>query len=594
MIMKQLLLFMLALAPIMASAQAPQVIKDGITYRCYDDGAYITGAGETVSGDIVIPETVTDEDGIEYNVSVIDENAFQDRAITSIVLPSTLTWIYEDAFQGCTSLTDVTLLGLTPPSANRDAFYGDAFTKVKIHVPTEALATYKADDYWKQFATIDDNVPVIGDGIAINATNFPDEAFRIFVGSKDIDTDQNGFLSDEEIAKVKEIDVENKGIKSLKGIEYFTELETLNCARNELKELDVTKNTKLMYLQTRNNQLTALDVTKNTELTNLYCHGNQLTALDVTKNTKLEVLGVWSNQLTSLDITKCIDLRVLSCTSNKLTSLDFSKSAKMQILHFSNNQLSSVNVSNMPDLKSLDCSSNPLGSLDVTKNPKLDTLACTNNQLTSLDISKNTQIVYLVAQNNELKTIDLTKHTKLKVVGLAYNQFTTIDVSKNTVLTEFYCHGNQLTSLDMSQHKALTTLHCPYNLLTSLTLAKDGVLSELLCLHNIIKEEAMSNLIASLPNQENGFFGVFDTDNITEEQNVCTTTQVAALKAKGWTAYHLYNDEFVPYAGSDPSVIDGIKLQSEETGTVYNLNGLRTNGSHKGIVIKNGKKYITK
>ena len=249
----------------------------------------------------------------------------------------------------------------------------------------------------------------------------------------------------------------------------------------------------------------------------------------------------------------------------------------------------------MPDLKSLDCSSNPLGSLDVTKNPKLDTLACTNNQLTSLDISKNTQIVYLVAQNNELKTIDLTKHTKLKVVGLAYNQFTTIDVSKNTVLTEFYCHGNQLTSLDMSQHKALTTLHCPYNLLTSLTLAKDGVLSELLCLHNIIKEEAMSNLIASLPNQENGFFGVFDTDNITEEQNVCTTTQVAALKAKGWTAYHSYNEEFVPYDGSDPSAIDGIRLQSEEDNApAYNLNGQRTNGSHKGIVIKNGKKYITK
>lgn len=158
MIMKQLILFLLALVPMMASAQAPQVIKDGITYRCYDDGAYITGTDETVTGDIVIPEMVTDEDGLEYNVSVIDENAFQDHAITSIVLPSTLTWIYEDAFQGCSSLTDVTLLGLTPPSSNKDAFYGGAFSSVKIHVPTEALDAYKADDYWKQFATIDDNV----------------------------------------------------------------------------------------------------------------------------------------------------------------------------------------------------------------------------------------------------------------------------------------------------------------------------------------------------------------------------------------------------------------------------------------------------
>lgn len=158
--MKQLILFLLALVPMMASAD---VTKDGITYNCYENGlyaereAYVTHTDETVKDDVMIPETVV-EDGVEYTVVVIDENAFQDRAITSIVLPSTLVWIYEDAFQGCTSLKDVTLLGLTPPSANRDAFFGDAFTNVKIHVPTDALNAYKADDYWKQFATIDDNV----------------------------------------------------------------------------------------------------------------------------------------------------------------------------------------------------------------------------------------------------------------------------------------------------------------------------------------------------------------------------------------------------------------------------------------------------
>ena len=636
--MKKLLLFLMALMPMMASAQAPEVIKDGITYRCYDDGAYITGADDTVSGDIVIPETVTDEDGLEYNVSVIDENAFQDRAITSIVLPSTLTWIYEDAFQGCTSLTDVTLLGLTPPSANRDAFFGDAFTNVKIHVPTDALNAYKADDYWKQFATIDDKLGGdYGAGIAINAIHFPDETFRKFVSGKDIDTDQNGFLSDEEIAKVKEINVENKGIKSLKGIEFFTELETLNCARNELKELDVTKNTKLTYLQTRNNLLTTLDVTKNVELKVLRCNDNQLTALDVTKNTKLTYLGVWTNKLTVIDVSKNSELQYLDCASNNITAIDVSKNTKMLKFGFWGNKISSIDVSMLPDLICLYTGSNLLKSLDVTKNTKLDSLSCGDNQLTELDVTKNTKLKELIAWGNQLKKIDVSKNTDLIILTLSDNQLTSLDVSKNTKLDtltcysnqlteldlskntamtlcfcdqnqltkldvtnntrleQLYCQGNKLTSLDVSKNTALVQLYCQRNQLTSLTMPKDGVLKTVYCHRNQISGQAMDNLIASLPNQEDGYIALFNTDYIAEEGNVCTTDQVAALKTKGWTAYHLYNDEFVPYDGSDPSAIDGISLSPEENNApAYNINGQRTNGSHKGIVIKNGKKYITK
>lgn len=596
--MKQLILFLLALVPMMASAD---VTKDGITYNCYENGlyaereAYVTHTDETVKDDVMIPETVV-EDGVEYTVVVIDENAFQDRAITSIVLPSTLVWIYEDAFQGCTSLKDVTLLGLTPPSANRDAFFGDAFTNVKIHVPTDALNAYKADDYWKQFATIDDKLGGdYGAGIAINAIHFPDETFRKFVSGKDIDTDQNGFLSDEEIAKVKEINVENKGIKSLKGIEFFTELETLNCARNELKELDVTKNTKLTYLQTRNNLLTTLDVTKNVELKVLRCNDNQLTALDVTKNTKLTYLGVWTNKLTVIDVSKNSELQYLDCTSNNITAIDVSKNTKMLKFGFWGNKISSIDVSMLPDLICLYTDSNPLKSLDVTKNAKLDSISCSDTQLTELDVSKNTELKYLNCTNNLISSLDVSKNVKLEELNTGENQLTSLDVTNNPLLQILYCYGNKLTSLDASQNTALVQLNCQRNQLTSLTMPKDGVLKTVYCHRNQIRGQAMDDMIASLPNQEDGYIALFNTDYIAEEGNVCTTDQVAALKAKGWTAYHSYNEEFVPYDGSDPSAIDGIRLQSEEDNApAYNLNGQRTNGSHKGIVIKNGKKYITK
>ena len=56
------------------------------------------------------------------------------------------------------------------------------------------------------------------EGIAINATNFPDENFRAVVAGTDIDKDANGYLSDEEIAAVTQLDVREKGIQNLKGI----------------------------------------------------------------------------------------------------------------------------------------------------------------------------------------------------------------------------------------------------------------------------------------------------------------------------------------------------------------------------------------
>ena len=66
--------------------------------------------------------------------------------------------------------------------------------------------------------------------IAINETNFPDANFRTYV-SANCDTDGSGTLSTSELAAVTSIDVYNKSISSLKGVEYFTSLTLLNCEK---------------------------------------------------------------------------------------------------------------------------------------------------------------------------------------------------------------------------------------------------------------------------------------------------------------------------------------------------------------------------
>lgn len=73
------------------------------------------------------------------------------------------------------------------------------------------------------------------DGISINDT-FSDSTFRAYISSH-FDSDNNGFLSDEEIAAVTAIDVsaEQPAIKSVAGVGVFTELKSLDCSSQAIK-----------------------------------------------------------------------------------------------------------------------------------------------------------------------------------------------------------------------------------------------------------------------------------------------------------------------------------------------------------------------
>ncbi len=151
--------------------------------------------------------------------------------------------------------------------------------------------------------------------VKIDKKNFPDEHFRNFVltgyfhdphaiayHSQKIDQNSDEWLSPDEIAAVKWIDCSKEQIEKLTGIEYFTALTYLDCAVNQLTELDVSKNTALTELGCNMNQLRKLDLRDNKALKELCCSVNQLTELDVSQNTALRVLQCNENQLTSLDL----------------------------------------------------------------------------------------------------------------------------------------------------------------------------------------------------------------------------------------------------------------------------------------------------
>ena len=300
---------------------------------------------------------------------------------------------------------------------------------------------------------------------------FPDKIFRDYVILK-FDRDWNGIISEEEALNVKKIDVNNKQISSLKGIQYFSNLENLDCSWNVLTSLDVSKNTALTELECQYNQLTSLDVSKSTSLIKLNCAFNQLTSLDISKNTALTNLSCLYNHLSSLDVSKNIALTYLTCDLNQLISLDVSQNTALTYLTCGSNQLTSLDVSKNTALTKLQCHGNQLTSLDVSKNTELERLWCYSNQLTSLDVSKNTALTELSCDKNELTSLDVSKNTALTKLYCYDNQLTSLDVSKNTALTKLWCWDNQLTTLDLSKNTVLTELDCRMSTLQTLYVKK--------------------------------------------------------------------------------------------------------------------------
>ena len=190
------------------------------------------------------------------------------------------------------------------------------------------------------------------DAVEINETNFPDAAFRAYVET--LDTDKNGSLDGDEIAKVVTMDVKESGITSLEGVEYFTELTLLNCTNNDITGLDISKNVKLTFLNCGFNKLTALDVSDNVNLETLLCTRNLITQLDVSKNVNLTNLSCAFNELKTIDVSNNTKLTSLDCGYNHLTSLDLSNNPSITSPYPSTGNEYDLGECNEFDLKELE------------------------------------------------------------------------------------------------------------------------------------------------------------------------------------------------------------------------------------------------
>lgn len=115
---------------------------------------------------------------------------------------------------------------------------------------------------------------------------------------REFDTDHDGTLSTEEALAVKEMTVYTDSIPSINRLGRFRNLNSLTCrphrmnCKSLLRELDLSENPAISYLDAIRNDMESISFPENSEIRHLNLGFNNFITLDLTRLKKLEVLNV--------------------------------------------------------------------------------------------------------------------------------------------------------------------------------------------------------------------------------------------------------------------------------------------------------------
>ena len=153
------------------------------------------------------------------------------------------------------------------------------------------------------------------------------------------------------VSKINELDLSNKGITSIEGIEILTDLYTLNLSNNDIKDLTPLKSLKsLGSLNISNNKITDISALKDTSLYYINLSGNDIKDVSVLNEIKYEE----EYQGLDLNISNIKGVKGYEKIT-KLQELDISNCGITDVSNLKNlERLFSLNVSNSPGVKGIE------------------------------------------------------------------------------------------------------------------------------------------------------------------------------------------------------------------------------------------------
>lgn len=318
--------------------------------------------------------------------------------------------------------------------------------------------------------------------IWINSVYFPDSGFRTWV-QKHFDKPNGAKLTDEELASVKEIISWKDGfhvVENLKGIEYFSELETLRLFNNRYNfqsyvvSVDLTKNKKLKKFTFTADEYFR-DYNSAPEITHQGSHSARipisgreiayLESVNLKNLPNLETVVIDEHRLSSLDLRGCPNLKCVEVTNGgNLTSIQLDTCKKLETFNCCVNfSIGSLDLLLMPNLKSLKCDYNKIESLDLSASQNLETLSCVSNSLTSLNISNCRKLKSLICTDTDIKALDCSMNDSLISVDFSeckkLEEFPKLPKGIKSISCQYV---PLLATADLSLYPNLTELNAAY------------------------------------------------------------------------------------------------------------------------------------
>ena len=381
---------------------------------------------------------------------------------------------------------------------------------------------------------------------AQNYVPIPDANFAKWLRDS-VPTAMNGNqldISSDAVKNKKTIIAESLGINDFRGVEYFTNLESLyigsqgtsdlllpvfpatlkylNCAGNNLTTLPELPS-NLQFLKCNYNKLTSIPQFSNS-LIEIDCSANYLTTLPNLPNSVVK-LNCSLNGLKSLPSLP-INMLLLDCLGNDLSSLP-ELPQSLQTLYCNNNQI--VNMPVFPSMLTyVQCEYNNIESFNDLG--KVERLSCDHNQLKTLPTLPTT-LRALYCENNLLSSLPLLP-SSLEQINCNNNQIEQLPELPNNLIF-LQCNFNKLTSLPQLPSKLLS-LDCSNNMISCfpkfpISLVKSNLVKPLdlsnnpfTCLPNYVSGMDLVTLSYPLciegnssgcPNAEEGIVGFTSLDD---------------------------------------------------------------------------------
>lgn len=310
-------------------------------------------------------------------------------------------------------------------------------------------------------------------------------------------------LTDEMMAELTLIkfDYRFTGMDSLKGIEYATNLVTLEAPSTGINSIDITKNTKLETVNLNGTNITTLNTSKNLKLKSLSCYGSMVSSADISQNKELEMVNCANSNLANLTMNeKLPKLKELHLNNNpNLITVDLSNAENLEMLNiYACFNLSALDVTKLTKLTYLDCSMcHFITALDVSKNLELTYLNCSSCSIDGdFDVSLNTKLEELDCHSNSMGFTGLkaTNNPVLKKINCGLNNLRKeVDISGAPILEELLINDSQLEAIDLSHNKKLIHLEVQGNMLNEIDVTLQPDLKHFNCRENRISELDLTN-----------------------------------------------------------------------------------------------------